>query len=279
MTCNAINRRISFTMTLHTESHGVIHFAFGYRLRGHIAVALLAIHSGANVRRVIELHVRRRQESVNTLPRNVLPARAIRRNFPDLWIVLGDHLMTGHAKIHAGNPGVGTPIGAHVAVRALHAVGKMNLVSVSDWLNGRLTQIEKFANGVRDGPVRRREYGGPRRYRWRRRGRDIGLILGRRCSLQQRPSQNNHAKNNGKAKTVFQAEIRQRQITLFGTKLECESDILHACSVAVNGDFHSFILQILDGPAEQKLMTPRKLPNNRLAKQVDFWGDRRFLVN
>ena len=78
MARHAIHRRIVLLVALNAKTHRVIHFALGHRLRVHVAVACGAIHARANVRRVIELHMRGRLESVNALPRNVLAARADR---------------------------------------------------------------------------------------------------------------------------------------------------------------------------------------------------------
>ena len=218
MTRHAINRHILFTMTLHAESHGVVHHAHGHGLLGHIAVAFSAVHFCANVRRVIELHMRGRKKSVHSLPRDVFAARAIGRELLDLRLVGGDHLMASHTKIDARDSGVRASIDAHVAVCALHTIGQMHFVSVRDRLDGFLARTKELVNGVHDSAMLGREDRGTLRHRlgWR------GRILGGRCSLDQRQRQDNHAEKYCNAKTTFQAEIRPRQITLFRTQLGCE---------------------------------------------------------
>ena len=74
MARHAIYGRVVLLVAFDAETHGVIDFSLGDGLRVHVAVAGGAIDAGANVRRVIELHMRGRLESVDALPGNVFAA-------------------------------------------------------------------------------------------------------------------------------------------------------------------------------------------------------------
>ena len=220
-------------MAFDAKTHGVIHFSLGHRLRVHIAMALDAIHPRSNVRRMIELHVRGRLESVHALPGNILASRAIRGEFLNLRLVGGNHLMAGHAEIDAWDSGVGTLIHADVAVRALHTVRQMNFVRIGDGLNRFVAGAEKLPNRVRYSAMRRGED---------RRGLRGGLrgrtgILSAHATAQNRPHEDNHGENHGNAKPTVHTEYGQRQFTLVKMSLDCELAILHAVSAPVNPQF------------------------------------------
>ena len=72
MARHTIDGRVVLLVALNAETHGVVDFSLGYGLRVHVAVAGGAINAGADVRCVIELHMRRRFKSIHSLPRNVL---------------------------------------------------------------------------------------------------------------------------------------------------------------------------------------------------------------
>ena len=137
-------------MALNAKTHRMVHFSLGHRLRVHIAVARDAVHSRANVRRVIELHVRGRLESVNALPGNVFAARAVRCQFLDFRLVGGDHLVASHAEIDARDPGIRPLIHSHMAIGALHPVREMHFVRVGNGLDGFRTRTEEFPDRVAD---------------------------------------------------------------------------------------------------------------------------------
>src|ERR1043165_7886239 len=83
MTREAIVRRVLLPMTVHAESHRVIDGALGDRLLPEIAVALRAVDLRADVRRVVELHVRFLREAIHTLPGNLDALLRIRRHLLD----------------------------------------------------------------------------------------------------------------------------------------------------------------------------------------------------
>jgi hypothetical protein len=55
-------------MTIHAETHAVIHRPLGDRLVRQIAVTRLAVDAGADVRRVVEADVGFVREAVHPLP-------------------------------------------------------------------------------------------------------------------------------------------------------------------------------------------------------------------
>ena len=71
MARQAVGRGLPFGVTVHAIAHGQIDVALGDGLLRDVAVARRALHLCADVRRVIELHVRRRRVAVHALPRKV----------------------------------------------------------------------------------------------------------------------------------------------------------------------------------------------------------------
>jgi hypothetical protein len=236
MAREAIYRRILLLVTFDAKAHGMVDFAFGHRLRVHVAMTFGAVHSGANMRRVIELRVSGRLESVNALPGNVLTARAVGRELLDLRVVHGDHLMAGHAEIDAGNASVRALIHADMAIRALHAIGEMHFVGVGNGLDGFGARSEELTDRVAHAAMRRRE--NRRRLPGGRRHR-AGIFRGHRPA-QDRAPKDDHEKNDCSTKPPVQTERGQRQITLLNTIPDSELAILHAPSAAVNPELGAF---------------------------------------
>ena len=72
MAGQAIDRRLLLAVTVHAEAHRQVHVALRHGLLADVAVARRALDLGADVRRVVELHVRRRRDSRrHALPRQV----------------------------------------------------------------------------------------------------------------------------------------------------------------------------------------------------------------
>lgn len=189
MTGDAIHRGTVVPVALNAETHGVIHFSLGDGLRVHVAMAFRAIDARANVRRVIEFHVRGRVESVNALPWDVFTSGTICRKFLDFRLVCGDYLMAGHAEIDAGNARVRTLIDADVAIGTLHAVGEVNFVRVGDGLDRFAAPAEKFLHRIGHGAMRRSE----QRRSLARRLRRCAGILSRNRTAQNRHHENDRA--------------------------------------------------------------------------------------
>ncbi len=233
MTRDAIYRRVVLPVAFNAKTHGVVHFALGDRLRVHIAMAFDAVHSRANVRRMIELHMRGRLESVDTLPWNVFASSTIGCELLNLRLVGGDHLMAGHAEIDARDSGIRAQVNTYVAVRALHSVRQMHFVRVRDGLNRFVAGAEKFPNRFGHGAMRRRE--DRRRLRGGLRRR-TGILCGH-APAQDRPHEDDHAENYCNAKPTVQTECGQRQITLLEVISDRELAILHVPSAPVNPEF------------------------------------------
>lgn len=119
MARHAINRNFMLLMARNAETHRVIHGTHRNRLFRHISMARRAIHSRANMWRMIELHVRRGLKPVNTLPRDVLSLRLIRRDLLDFSIVGINRRMARRAYGDAWNRGVWPLVHADVAERTL----------------------------------------------------------------------------------------------------------------------------------------------------------------
>lgn len=155
MARHAIHRRLLLLVALDAISHRQIHFSLGHRLCGHIAVARRALNARANVRRVVELHMRRWLEVIDALPGNVLAPRSVGGYFFDLRLIFGNHLVAGHAEVHARDPRIRPLIDAHMAIRALQAIGQVNLMRKGDRLDRSGPRVEKFLHRVENRRVRR----------------------------------------------------------------------------------------------------------------------------
>src|ERR1043165_8240956 len=105
MTREAIVRRVPLPMTVHAESHRVIDGALGDRLLPEVAVALRAVDLRADVRRVVELHVRLLRESVDALPGNFHALLRVRRHLLDQRTVGRDLAVADHEGLDARSPG------------------------------------------------------------------------------------------------------------------------------------------------------------------------------
>ena len=233
MTRDAINRRVVLPVAFDAKTHGVIDFALGDGHGVQVAVAFRAIHTGANMRSVIELHVRRRLEAVHALPGNILSARLVRREFLDFGLVGGDGLMASHANIDAGDARVRPLVDAGVAKDALEAVREVNLVRIRDRLDGRGAPSEKFPHSVPDAAM----FGGENAgflivgRRWR------GRILRPHRADKDCRANGKHAEENRDSNATISADQRQERTTLVEMFSAGGLDILHSHSRRVNFEF------------------------------------------
>jgi len=122
-------------MAIDAKTHGEVDFSLGHRLLLHVAVANRAIHSCANVRRMIEFQVDGGLKIIDALPGDVLASRFVASQPLDFRFIGGDHLVAGHTKIDTRNTRVRPLINPDMALRALHAVRQMYFVGVRDWLD------------------------------------------------------------------------------------------------------------------------------------------------
>jgi hypothetical protein len=138
-----------------TKPHREIHFSLGNRLLPHVAMTVGAVDSRADMRCVIEFHVRGRLKIIDALPWNVLAPRSVRGKLLNLRLARSNHLMAGHAEIDVRDSGIGTLVHTNVAVGALHAVAEMHLMRESDWLNRLRAKVQEFPNGSGNSRMRR----------------------------------------------------------------------------------------------------------------------------
>ena len=136
MTCSAILRRVVLAVTAQTRSHVVLYEPLrGGRLR-HVAVTSGALHAGANMRRMLELHQGPAIESINPIPWNLTPRGRVIRNFLDFRIAGRDLGVTQHALGYRGNGRACTGVGAAVTIQALQSMLDVNFMRVSNGLFG-----------------------------------------------------------------------------------------------------------------------------------------------
>jgi hypothetical protein len=235
MACYAIYGGVVLLVALNAEPHGVIDFSLGYRHGVQVAVAGGAIDAGANVRGVIELHVRGRLEAVDALPGNFFAARFIGGEFLDFGFVRGDDLMASHAEADARDACVRTLIDTGVAESALQSLREVNFVRISDGLHRSGTHAEKFLHGIGDAAVFDGENG--RRLRRCRRLRGRARILGEQRTNGERPPEDDHAENGNDTYRATHTGRSQRPRTLVKEFSAGGLHILHAHPARVNPEF------------------------------------------
>ena len=174
MTSGAVYRRFPLLVAVEAIAHVQVDDADCGRLLSHVPVARLAIDSGTDVGRVVELDVGRLTVVVDALPGYIFASLEVSREFPDLRTVGGNELMARHAEPHARQFGVRTRVYSGVAVDALHAVRQVDLVRIGDGLDRRPASPEEVPNGIERCTVRRREHRGAWRGGLRRRAPDLG---------------------------------------------------------------------------------------------------------
>ena len=200
MTRHAIQRSIFLLVATDAKSHRMIHFAFCDRLLPHIAMTDRTIDSRPDMRRVIESHVRGWLKTIDALPRNVFAPRAVGGELLNLWIARSNHLVAGHAEVDVRDSRVRALIDADVAIGALHTVGEVHFVRISNGLDGLRAKVKKFPDGIGNGGVRR--------------GENVRVLqlgsLGGQDPSPQHPSQQDHADYYGDARIMAQAKRRAK---------------------------------------------------------------------
>src|SRR6185369_7682617 len=124
-------------MTRNAEPHRVVHSSLSHGHLREIAMTRRALNTRANVRRVVETHMRLFNKSVNALPRNLFLALRVIAQFLNARVFLiADILMTTHAHIDARNSGERPGSHAGMAVLTLDSdfVEVVNLVRKINWL-------------------------------------------------------------------------------------------------------------------------------------------------
>ena len=147
-------------MTIHAIPHGQIHRADSNGLVRNISVAGGAVHSCANVRRVVEPHVRRMAESINALPGDFFAPVQVGGYFFDFRPIRRDHSVADHASLDTGNPCLWAFLRSGVAIgSASQPVCDVDLMCEGDGLDRRRSQIEKIAKRFSQAAMGRSENG------------------------------------------------------------------------------------------------------------------------
>jgi len=104
VTSHTVDRRLPFVVAIHAEAHRQLDVALSDRLLRDVAVARRALHLGADVRRVIELHVRLRGVPKHALPREVDAFLPHLGDLLDQRSIARDAVVTAHARPDAWKP-------------------------------------------------------------------------------------------------------------------------------------------------------------------------------
>jgi len=195
-------------------------------------MALRASYASADVRGVIELHVRGGLKSVDALPRHVLAIVEVGGKFLDLGLVGRDYAVTIHAEIRAGDARVGPLVYSHVAIGALHAIGNVNLMGKLDRLHRFRPIAEEFLHRFPYGAMSR----GENIWRWRRRVKGCRLAAGGAAMIHDQPCNKCKADNGRNANPTFDPARRKRQVIPLGEELQARREIVHIRSEGVNGE-------------------------------------------
>jgi hypothetical protein len=160
MTGKAVVGRAFLPVTVDTKTHGVIHDALRHHHLRDISVTGDAFDLRADVRRVVETHVRFFVESVDALPRHVfIPFRVIAQRLDAGIRRVPEIFMAVHADVDAGNSGVRALLDARVAVGASDTdVSGMNLMREIDRLLRPGSDVEKVPGGIAETPMRRGKF-------------------------------------------------------------------------------------------------------------------------
>lgn len=159
MTYDAFHRNFLELVTVDAETHVHVHGPDRHSALPHVAVASGALHLGADMRGVIELHMRRGTVIINALPLDILTPGGEGRHFLDFGLIRGHRLMAHHAELDARDARHWTAFNVRMAVGAVHSVRQMDLVGVGDWLHRGRMQTEEITNGIGQRTMGRREHG------------------------------------------------------------------------------------------------------------------------
>src|SRR5688572_6164243 len=165
MTRQAIRGRVVLTVTRDAEAHVQIDIALRHRLLRDVSVTGRTLDFGANVRRVVELHVRLLRVAVHALPREIDPLIAHGGDLLDARPVGRDGVVADHARPDARQPRDRTSRHAFVAV-----LGAGDLLADVHVVR-KLDRLDRVGPAVHEVVQRRAE-------RWPRRREDIGALPG-----------------------------------------------------------------------------------------------------
>jgi len=157
MTGKAVVGRALLPVAIDAKTHGVIHDALRHRHLRDLSVTSDAIDLRADVRRMVETHVRLFVESVDALPRHVfVPLCMVAQRLDTRIGLIPEIFVTVHADIDTGNSGARALLNAKVAVGASDAdVGGMNLMRKIDRLLRLGSDVKKMFRGIAETAMRR----------------------------------------------------------------------------------------------------------------------------
>src|SRR5688572_9274523 len=179
MAREAIRRRLVLTMTRNAEAHVQIDVALCNRLLRDVAVAGRTLDLCANVRRVVELHVRLLRVTKHALPGEIDALFPHRGDLFDARPIGGDCVVADHARPDARQARDRTSRHALMAVLgAGDLLADVHVVRELDWLNRVGPAVHEFIQRRAKRRPRRREDGGtlPRQHRCRGRPRHVALV-------------------------------------------------------------------------------------------------------
>ena len=156
----AIVGRALLLMTIDAKPHGVVHGPLGNRHLRKIAMTHRAIDTRADMRRMIETHVRFFKKSVDALPCQVFAALRVRTKQLNASItVIADGFMTTHADVDARNARTCASFYTGMTFDAFDAdfIECMNIVRKLDRLLRFGLDAEKVPRGISETRMRRRE--------------------------------------------------------------------------------------------------------------------------
>jgi len=153
MACDAICRNLLGPVTTYAEAHVDVYRSHRYRHIGHIPMTTGTIDAGANMRRMIELHMGGGSETVDPLPGDIKTGVVIRCQLLDLRTIRCKYLVAAHAQLEAGNSRDRTFVDADMTCRAVDPVRYMSVMRKRDWLYRGSAPASEFLNRACQGGV------------------------------------------------------------------------------------------------------------------------------
>src|SRR6202521_6160303 len=146
---HALVRRVLLAVAVHAESHVYVDVALGHGLVRDVAVAGRALDARADVRGVVEPHVRLRRIAVHALPLKIEALLLHRGDLLDERSIRGEHDVADHAGVDARQPRDGTLRHALMTVfGALRPFFDVGLVRKRDGLLGAALHPEEVVDGT-----------------------------------------------------------------------------------------------------------------------------------
>ena len=146
MAGDAICRSLLSPVTIDAEAHVDLDRSHRDRHIGDIAVTTRTIDAGADMRRMIELHVGGGSETVDSLPGDIQAGVVISGQLLDLRTIRCQYLVAAHAQLDTGNSRHRTFVDADMTCRAVDPVRYMSAMRKRDRLYGSSAPANEFLN-------------------------------------------------------------------------------------------------------------------------------------